>query len=285
MRWRRARGRTSGQLHICYCYSPMRYAWDLREQYLTQVGLRDGIGGWLAHRMLDRVAAWDRATSPRVDTFVAISHHIADRIARCYDRESHVIYPPVDVPDHVTPQRRRKELYVTVSRLVPYKRIDAIAAAFRELPNRELVIVGEGPERARVAAAAGSNVRLLGQLPDAQRDDLLAQASAFVFAADEDFGIAPIEAQAFGTPVIALGKGGVLESVRGLDSEAPTGVLFDAQTPEAIAGAVRTFEANAARIHADACRQNAQRFAARRFRDEFAAFVEARDQAFRASRA
>ena len=275
----------AGQLHVCYCYSPMRYAWDLREQYLSQVGLRDGVRGWLAHRMLDRVAAWDRAASSRVDAFVAISRHIADRIARCYDRESHVIYPPVDVPDQVTRQPRRKDLYVTVSRLVPYKRIDAIAAAFKLLPDRELVVIGEGPERARVAAAAGPNVRMLGQLPDAQRNDFLVRANAFVFAADEDFGIAPIEAQAFGTPVIALGRGGVLESVRGLDADRPTGVFFDAQTPEAIAGAVRTFEANAGRIDADACRESARRFAAQRFRDEFSAFVTARYTAFRAGAA
>ena len=273
----------AGQLHVCYCYSPMRYAWDLREQYLSQVGLRDGVRGWLAHRTLDRVAAWDRAASSRVDAFVAISRHIADRIARCYDRESHVIYPPVDVPDHVTRQPRRKDLYVTVSRLVPYKRIDAIAAAFRLLPDRELVVIGEGPERPRVAAAAGPNVRMLGQLPDAQRNDFLVRANAFVFAADEDFGIAPIEAQAFGTPVIALGRGGVLESVRGLDADRPTGVFFDAQTPEAIAGAVRTFEANEGRIDADACRESARRFAAQRFRDEFSAFVTARYTAFTAA--
>jgi glycosyltransferase involved in cell wall biosynthesis len=272
------------QLHICYCYSPMRYAWDLRDQYLQQVGLAGGTRSWFAHRMLDRLAAWDLRTSGRVDEFVAISRHIASRIARCYGRDSHVIYPPVTLPAHRTDRPRRDDLYVTVSRLVPYKRIDTIAAAFRQLPDRKLVIVGEGPERERVAAQAGPNVTLAGQLDDAQRDTLLAEAQAFLFAADEDFGIAPIEAHAHGTPVIAYRKGGLLETVAGLDAEAPTGVFFDEQTPEAIAHAIRTFEANRRRIDAAACRANAERFSASRFRDEFAAFVTARSESFGGSR-
>lgn len=274
----------AGQLHVCYCYSPMRYAWDLREQYLSQVGLRGGLRGRITRHTLDRLAAWDRAASTRVNEFVAISRHIAARIARCYDRDSHVIYPPVNLPTRLDACPRRQGLYVTVSRLVPYKRIDAIAAAFRLLPDRELVIVGEGPERERVAAAAGPNVRLLGQLPDSQRDDMLAQAQAFVFAADEDFGIAPIEAQAFGTPVIAYRSGGVVETIAGLESHRPTGVFFDEQTPEAIADAVRDFERNADRIDPRACRENAQRFSAQRFREDFSAFVTDRYRAFRTSR-
>ena len=173
---------------------------------------------------------------------------------------------------------------MTVSRLVPYKRIDAIAAAFRALPDRQLVIVGEGPERARVAAVAGSNVKLAGQLVDAERDALLSRAQAFLFAADEDFGIAPIEAQAYGTPVIAYRKGGLTETIAGLDSASPTGVFFDEQTPEAIAEAVRTFERHRSRISADACRENAQRFSAPRFREEFSAFVAAQWQAFSRNR-
>lgn len=268
------------QLHVCYCYSPMRYAWDLREQYLAQVGLHGGLRGYLADRLLDRLAAWDVRASSRVNAFVAISKHIARRIKRCYGRESTVIYPPVSLPIALRETARSPDLYVTVSRLVPYKRIDAIAAAFRALPGRELVIVGDGPERARVEAVAGPNVRLAGQLADEERDALLSRAQAFLFAADEDFGIAPIEAQAHGTPVIAYAKGGLTETIAGLDSEKPTGVFFDAQTPEAIAEAVRTFERHRSRIQADACRENAQRFSAPRFRDEFSAFVVAQWDAF-----
>ncbi|HVE48317.1 MAG TPA: glycosyltransferase [Casimicrobiaceae bacterium] len=271
------------QLHICYCFSPMRYAWDLRDQYLSQVGLDRGMRGHLAGRLLDRLAQWDRRTSDRVDEFVAISQHIAQRIRRCYDRTAEVIYPPVTIAALDRPIARRNGLYVTVSRLVPYKRLDTIAAAFRMLPDRELVIIGEGPERARIEAAAGPNVRVAGQLDDTQRDELLAQARAFVFAAEEDFGIAPIEAQAFGTPVIALRKGAVIETIAGLDSARPTGVFFDEPTPEAIVAAVRTFESNADRIDPQACRNNAARFSTQRFRDEFAAFVADRYAAFRAT--
>ncbi|GIK88465.1 MAG: hypothetical protein BroJett026_39460 [Betaproteobacteria bacterium] len=276
--------RGPGQLHVCYCFSPIRYAWDLREQYLAQTGLDRGLRGWLAHRVLDRIADWDRRSSARVDDFVAISQHIRERIARCYGREASVIHPPVTLPAFDARPRMRRH-YVTVSRLVPYKRIDAIAAAFARLPGRELVIVGEGPERSRIAAAAGANVRLVGQADDAQRDAWLRDARAFLFAAEEDFGIAPLEAQAAGVPVIAYGRGGVTETVRGLEDEAPTGLFFDAQTPEAIADAVLRFEACEARFDALACRRNAERFAAQRFRDEFAAHVAARFAAFRARRA
>ena len=160
-----------------------------------------------------------------------------------------------------------------MSRLVPYKRVDLIVAAFRLLPDRQLVVIGDGPERARIETVAGPNVRLLGRAPDGMRDQWLSGARAFVFAAEEDFGIAPLEAQARGTPVIAYGRGGALETIRGLDAAAPTGVLFAEQTPEAIAAGVREYEAHAQRITANACRENAARFSAHRFRGEFAAFV------------
>jgi len=261
------------QLHICYCYSPIRYAWDLREQYLRQVGLQKGARGWLVRRALDRIQRWDHDTSDRVDRFVAISKHIAARIERCYGRASEVIHPPVTIPPAPAPPRNRR-VYVTVSRLVPYKRIDLIVAAFRALPERELVIIGDGPERPRIAAAGGANVRLLGQLSDSARDQWLDQARAFVFAAEEDFGIAPVEAQAHGTPVIAFGAGGALETIRGLESEAPTGVFFAAQNAQSIADAVNLFEANAHRITGDACRANALQFSAAHFTSEFTALVD-----------
>ena len=152
--------------------------------------------------------------------------------------------------------------------------------AFRLLPDRQLVVIGDGPERARIEAAAGPNVKLLGRAPDEIRDRWLGTARAFVFAAEEDFGIAPLEAQARGTPVIAYGRGGVLETIRGLNAAAPTGVLFTEQTPEAIAAGVRVYEANAQRITASACRENAARFSAHRFRREFAALVTARQREF-----
>ena len=269
------------QLHVCYCYTPMRYAWDLREQYLQQTGMGRGPRGWLVRRTLDRVRAWDRAASERVDHFIAISQHIAERIRRCYGRESTVIYPPVAtaaIAAIAATDRPpgRGSAYVTVSQLVPYKRVDLIVEAFRRLPDRELVVIGEGPERARIEAIAGPNTRVLGRLADRERDHWLASARAFVFAAEEDFGIAPLEAQAAGTPVIALARGGVLETIRGLEDAAPTGVLYADQTADAIVDAVRAFEASQARIESPACVQNARRFEPQRFRRELAAFVDAR---------
>jgi glycosyltransferase involved in cell wall biosynthesis len=271
------------QLHVCYCFSPMRYAWDLREQYLGQVGLHGGLRGWLARRMLDRLAAWDASASERVTAFVAISHHIADRIARCYGRSAQVIYPPVTLPPVDMQPVQRDGSYITVSRLVPYKRIDVIAAAFRQLPDRKLIVVGEGSERARIERAAAANVELTGQLDDGERNRLLRRARAFVFAAEEDFGIAPIEALAAGTPVIGYRRGALSETVTDVDGEAPTGVLFDAQTPEAIADAIRRFEASESRIAADACVRSAQRFSTERFRLEFSGYIAQRWDAFQRS--
>jgi glycosyltransferase involved in cell wall biosynthesis len=271
----------SRQLHLCYCYTPIRYAWDLRDQYLAQVGLAHGLRGALVRRVLDRIRVWDRTSSDRVQRFVAISEHVARRIERCYGRPSTVVYPPVSVPA-VPPPEVPRRAYVTVSRLVPYKRIDLIAAAFRLLPDRELIVIGEGPERRRIEASAGPNVRLLGAVPDAERDAWLARARAFVFTAEEDFGIAPVEAQAHGAAVIAYGSGGATETIRGLDSASPTGVFFVEQTPTAIAAAVRDFEAHAVRISAHACHENAKRFAVDRFRREFGACIRSEWSAFAA---
>jgi len=272
-----------GQLHVCYCYTPMRYAWDLRDQYLAQVGLDRGLRGWVAGRMLERIRRWDQRTSAGVDDFIAISRYIAERIERAYSCTAQVIYPPVTQAASPPPQARHG--YVTVSRLVPYKRIDLIAAAFRAMPDRELTIVGEGPERARIEAAAGPNVKLLGYLPDQERNAVVAGAQAFIFTADEDFGLAPLEAQSLGTPVIGLGRGGTLETIPGLDSEVPTGVLFTEQSAAAIVEAVARFEAHAGRITPEACRANAALFSHARFRDEFVAAVNEQYARFRRSAA
>jgi glycosyltransferase involved in cell wall biosynthesis len=273
----------SRQLHICYCYTPMRYAWDLQEQYLTQVGMGSGLRGWLARKMLERFRIWDRDVSSRVDDFVAISRYVAERIRRCYSRESTVIYPPVTVaPQASIDAEPRGSTYVTVSQLVPYKRVDQLVEAFSLITDRELVIIGEGPEYARLKAMAGSNVRMLGRVSDRERDSWLARARAFLFAAEEDFGIAPLEAQGHGTPVIAFGRGGLSETIRGLDDDSPTGVLFAEQTASSIAQSIRTFEAQENRIHPDACRENAARFSAVRFRAEFADLMQARWQVFEA---
>ncbi len=264
-----------GQVHICYCFTPMRYAWDLREQYLRQTGFDRGLRGMLVRPVLSRLRAWDRAASARVDYFIAISRHIADRIRRCYDRESTVIYPPVAVAPTAN-FGPRGDHYVTVSQLVPYKRIDLIVQAFAHLPEHRLVIVGDGPERRRIEATATPNVRFLGRLPEHERDQWLATARAFIFAAEEDFGIAPLEAQALGTPVIAYAGGASSETIVGMDSDTPTGILYREQTSTAIVEALREFERTPSRIRPEACRENARRFDVDRFRRDLLAFVDAR---------
>ncbi len=262
-----------GQLHICLCYSPARYAWDLQTQYLAQTGLDRGALGWLARMELARFRRWDVRASARVDRFVAISEYIAQRIRNCYRRDADVIYPPIDVPPIQLDGPPRESFYLIVSRLVPYKRVDLLMQAFRATPERQLVVAGDGPEMKKLARLAPSNVRLLGAVDDAHRDRLLRTAKAFIFAADEDFGIAPLEAQALGTPVIALGRGGSTETIRGLDAAAPTGVLFPEQSAASIAAAVAQFEASAHRITAAACRANAERFSRQTFNRRFSAYV------------
>jgi glycosyltransferase involved in cell wall biosynthesis len=263
-----------GQLHISYCLSPMRYAWDLREQYLSESGLDRGWRGLAARQVLERLRRWDRDSSKDVDEFVTLSHYIADRIKRAYGRDAAVIYPPVDT-EFFTPGETKSAAayYMTASRFVPYKRIDVVARAFRELPDQKLLIVGDGPDAQKIRAAAGPNVELLGHVDRGRLRELLRGARAFVFAAEEDFGIAPVEAQACGTPVIAFGRGGATETVNG-DANDPlrSGVFFHEQTPDAIVQAVRAFEQDT--ISAEACRMNAERFSEDRFRREFAEFVE-----------
>jgi glycosyltransferase involved in cell wall biosynthesis len=271
------------QLHVCYCLSPMRYAWDLRAQYLQESGLARGIRGFAANRLLDRLKQWDRSTTARVDSFVTLSRYIADRIARAYGRSATVIHPPVDVDYFDLDESRRPgsgDYYFTMSRFVPYKRIDLIARAFARLPDRRLVIAGSGPELPKIRAAAGPNVELVGQVTRDEAKSLLGGARAFLFAAEEDFGIAPVEAQARGVPVIAYSRGGTLETVHGLDRDPPTGVFFHEQSESAIADALRQFETNAHRIEPTACRANAERFAEHVFRSEFSTFVEHEWQSF-----
>jgi glycosyltransferase involved in cell wall biosynthesis len=280
-----AKGAMTGpnQLHICLCYSPARYAWEHEQQYLSDAGLDRWPLAGLARRAMRRFREWDIRAANRIDRFVAISVYIAHRIERCYGRSAHVIYPPVDVARHSVAMQR-SSFYLTLSRLVPYKRVDLLVAAFADMPTRELVIAGDGPDMRAIAAAAPANVRLLGHVTDAERDRLLATARAFVFAAEEDFGIAPLEAQACGTPVIAYCRGGAAETLRGLDAPVPTGVFFSEQTSAAICDAVIRFEQSAERITAGACRANAQRFDVAAFRQHFGDYVSEAFNEFRAAR-
>lgn len=263
------------QLHVCYVHSPVRYAWDLQHQYLAEAGLARGAKSWLARWMLHKVRLWDRHTAAGVDAFIANSCFIARRIRKTWRREAEVIYPPVAV-DAFVRRDDKEDFYLTASRMVPYKRIPLIVEAFMHLPHLKLKVVGDGPEFGRVRAAAGPNVEVLGYQEASALRDLMQRAKAFVFAAEEDFGITLVEAQACGTPVIAYGKGGALETIRGLDSgtDAPTGLFFTEQTAGSLAAAVGRFEQLAGRMTSAACVANAARFSEQRFRDEFGISIE-----------
>jgi glycosyltransferase involved in cell wall biosynthesis len=274
-----------GQYHLCYCYTPMRYAWAMEGEYLDAFGISWGPLGWLARRQLAALREWDRAAAARVNDMVAISSFVASRIRFAYERDAPVVYPPVDVEAFQLHEAKGPS-YITVSRLVPYKNVTAIVNAFRAMPDRELVVIGEGPQHRALARDCPANVRLLGRVPEAELVEHLQRARAFVFAAVEDFGIAPLEAHACGTPVIALAKGGALETIRGsdLDGLDRTGIFFAEASPEAIVEAVRRFEALDPAIDARRCRARALEFSAPRFRREFQARAEAGFAAFKQSR-
>jgi glycosyltransferase involved in cell wall biosynthesis len=263
------------QLHLSLVYSPMRYAWELQHQYLREARLTRGLKSWLARWQLHKLRIWDQRTAHGVDHFVGISHYIKRRIRKAYGRDASVVYPPVAV-DSFALQRAKQDFYLTASRMVPYKRMELIVRAFARMPSRKLVVIGDGPERKAIADAAQghANIELRGRVEDAELAAAMGAARAFVFAAEEDFGIAPLEAQACGTPVIAYGRGGVRETVRGLDAAQPTGVFFDEQTEDALIATVERFEREGHVITPQACRANAERFSPERFRREFSALVE-----------
>jgi glycosyltransferase involved in cell wall biosynthesis len=260
------------QLHLAYVHSPMRYAWDMQHQYLTEGGLARGVKGILARLLLHRMRLWDTRTANGVNAYMVNSHFVGRRVQKIYGRAARVIYPPVSVPASGLLPHVKEDFFLTASRLVPYKNVAAIAGAFRELPEQRLLIVGAGPEFERLKSTVGPNVTLMGFLPDAELRRMMGAARAFVFAAEEDFGIVPLEAQSEGTPVIALGRGGSRETIVTVGSE-PTGLFFDQSTPAAIAAALREFLARATEFKAAACHANALRFAEARFESEFSSFV------------
>lgn len=264
----------SNQLHVCYCHAPMRYAWDMTFDYLGSSTAGRGIPGWLTRYLLHRLRQWDVLSANRVDYFIANSHHTARRIWRCYRRPAEVIYPPVDTERfHFQPQKQ--DFYVTVSRLVSYKKIALIVKAFNQL-GYPLIVIGEGPELKQIQQLARSNVQVLGWQSDAVVEQYVAQAKAFVYAAFEDFGIAPVEAQACGTPVIAYGLGGTLETVRDVKQygETGTGLLFDEQTEDSIVNAVRTFETYQKVLNPAVVRSHALSFSPSVFQERYQRFLE-----------
>lgn len=262
------------QLHICYCHSPMRYAWDLQHQYLGQTRAVQGARGVLARVVLHYARLWDVSSSVGVDHYVANSEFVRRRIQKLYARSATIIYPPVDVSNYSLCVDK-DDFYFTAARLVPFKRIDLVVQAFARMPDRKLIVAGDGPEMKRLKAIATSNIEFLGYQSAAQLRDPMQRCRAFIFAGVDDFGITPLEAQACGTPVIAYGRGGALETITPFPHSNPTGVLFYEQTPEALATAIRQFESLDC-FSPTNCRANALRFSAERFREEFSAYISAK---------
>ncbi len=264
-----------GQVHVSYVHSPMRYAWDLQQEYLEQSGMTRGLKGLYARWLLSRLRKWDAQTANGVDQFVANSSYIASRIWKFYRRSAAVICPPVDV-EAFSLVAAKSEYCLVASRQVAYKRIDLIAKAFAAMPDRKLIIVGDGPEHAKVVKAAegARNVTIRTGVLRPDLIELMQSARCFMVAAEEDFGISTVEAQACGTPVIAFGRGGTRDIVRTEPGDAPTGVLFWEQSAPAIISAMQMFDAIEDAITPQACRQNALRFSESAFRSSMMRLVD-----------
>ena len=260
------------QLHVSYTHTPMRYAWDFYLDYLERNCMDRGIKTLFARPFLHYLRLWDVTAANRVDAYLANSHYVARRVNKLYRRQARVLYPPVEV-ERYRADLPREDFYVSVSRLVPYKGVDLIVEAFTRT-KKPLVVIGDGPELDRIRRIAGPNVRLLGHQPEEVVRDHLQRARAFVFAAEEDFGIAPVEAQAAGCPVIAYGRGGACETVIPHPEPGATGLFFDHPSPEALAAAVERFESVEDALDREDCRRNAERFALERFVRELESTVE-----------
>jgi glycosyltransferase involved in cell wall biosynthesis len=256
------------QLHISYVHTPIRYAWDLQQQYLQGARLRNGVKAIAAQLVLHYLRLWDLATANRVDHFIANSNYVARRIWKTYRRSAQVIYPSVAV-ERFTPNPHREEFYFCLSRFVPYKRVDLIIAAFNQL-GLPLVVMGDGPQWLQFKQLAGPTVTVLKPQPDPVVAQLMQQCKAFVYAAAEDFGIALVEAQAAGAPVIAYGKGGATETV----IPGKTGLFFPEQTVESLVSVIHQFESSQGLFHLENLRRNAERFSPDRFQREFSQFID-----------
>jgi glycosyltransferase involved in cell wall biosynthesis len=260
--------------HVCYCFTPMRYAWHMREAYFGAGRLR-GIKEQAVGRLLAWLRDWDQRTADRVTHFVAISRTVQQRIAECYGRDSTVIYPPVDTEFYCPAPVAREDYYLVVSAFAPYKRLDLALDACNRL-GRPLVVIGSGQDETRLRARASPTVRFLGWQPDAVIRDHLRRCRALLFPGEEDFGIVPVEAQACGAPVIAFGRGGATETVVPPGGrQAPTGLWFGEQTAEGLAEAVEAFERRQGDFDPAAARRRALHFTGQRFADELFAYLDA----------
>ena len=261
--------KNKNQLHICYCHSPMRYAWDQADQYLR------GTKGFWAKFFINYLREWDVRSSSNVDFFIANSNHIAEKIKRIYNRDAEVIYPPVDV-DQFEIGKSKEDCYLIVSRLVQYKRVDLVVEAFNLMPDKKLIVIGDGPEKEKIKREAAPNIEFIGYQSGDKLKEYMQKAKAFVFAAEEDFGITVVEAMACGTPVIALNYGGTSESVL----HGRTGILFGKQTKESLISAVRNFENSPASFNPEVIRNHSNKFSRKIFEDSIKNYIDSRYKLF-----
>ncbi len=270
------------QMHVCYCHTPMRFAWELTFDYLRSSQMGRGLPGVFTRYLLHQLRQWDVLTANRVDYFIANSQNTARRIWRCYRRSATVIYPPVNI-ERFPFVEVKQDFYVTVSRLVSYKQVALIVRAFNQL-QRPLVVIGEGAELKEIRKLAQPNVQILGAQPGEVVEKYMSQAKAFIYAAYEDFGIAVVEAQACGTPVIAYGAGGALETVLDIYQHPKngTGLFFEAQTVTALVEAVERFEQRAKNFAPETIHIHARQFAPTIFQKHYQDFVENSWQQFSA---
>ena len=259
---------SSKQLHICYCHTPMRYAWDFYHKYLAEMGINKGLKGILARYFLHKIRMWDICTSNRPDYYVANSKYIARRIKKIYEKEAEVIYPPVDIEDFDV-GFKKENFYLVVSRLVPYKKIDLLVEAFNKMPDKRLIVIGDGPMMKKIKKIAGSNIEILGYQPKSIVKEYMKKAKALIFPAEEDFGIVMVEAQASGTPVIAYKEGGASEIV----IENQTGLLFDKQNIYSIIDIIDKFERIQDKFDPYFIKNSSRRFDKEVFRSKFYKYV------------
>lgn len=260
------------QTHVSYVHSPMRSAWDLQHQYLREANLTRGPKSWVVRVLLHYLRGWDANSANSVDRLIANSHFVARCMMKTYRRDAAVIPPPVDAGEFEL-CTDKEDFYLAASRNMPYQRIELIVEAFNATPHRSLIVIGEGPEMAAIRARAAPNVTILGPQPFDVLKDYLQRAQAFVLAAEEDFDLLALQAQACGTPVIAFGKGGALETVVPVGDAHPTGVYFARQTVVSLLDAIGRFERLREQITPAACRANAERFSPAVFRRAFMAEV------------
>lgn len=259
--------------HFCYCHTPMRYLWNMYFDYLKNENIR-----FLKRKIIEiffnYLRVWDLATAARVDYFISNSNNVKKRILKYYRRDSTVIYPPVDVEGMIF-ETKKQDYYLAVSQLVSYKRIDLAIRAFNEL-KKELIIIGEGQEYRKLKKIADSNIKFLGWQSGESLRQYYANAKAFIFPGEEDFGITPVEAQASGTPVIGFGGGGLLETV----IEGKTGLFFYKQDYKELASVIESFESNTGKFDCHKIRENSLRFNRERFENDLKKFIEEKYQEY-----